>query len=107
MANNSRIEQIKEFLKKTPEDAFLNYALAMEYVSLGEEQKVQQILEKLLKDDPKYFATYYHLAKLYERQEDKPQAIATYEAGINMCKQLGEQHALRELQTAYDELMYD
>ena len=37
MANNERIEQIKTFLKDTPNDPFLSYALATEYVSLGQD----------------------------------------------------------------------
>ena len=107
MANNSRIEQIKEFLKSSPNDAFLSYALAMEYVSLGEDQKVEEILVHLKTTQPNYFATYYHLAKLYERIDQRAKAIETYEAGLEICQQLGEQHALRELRAAYDELIYE
>ena len=43
MANNERIEQIKTFLKDTPNDPFLSYALATEYVSLGQDKCIEII----------------------------------------------------------------
>lgn len=107
MANNSRIEQIKTFLNQSPKDAFLLYALATEYIALGKDTEAQEIFEDLINNQGDYFATYYHLAKLYERQGREDLAISTYENGMDVCKRLDEQHAYRELRAAYDELLFD
>lgn len=107
MANSSRIEQIKHFLQETPEDAFLQYALAIEYIGAGNDADAQIIFEDLINKQQDYFATYYHLAKLYERQSKLDQAQSTYEKGIEICAKLNERHALNELRSALDELLYD
>ena len=103
----SRIEQLKAFLNETPNDAFLNYALATEYVGLGDDPKAEEIFNKLIVNHPDYIATYYHLGKLLERKKDKEGAISIYSQGIQKAKLLGERHSLSELQSALLELEYD
>ena len=58
MANNERIEQIKTFLKDTPNDPFLSYALATEYVSLGQDTSALKLFLMLVNEQPEYYATY-------------------------------------------------
>ena len=101
-----RIEQIKTFLNDTPEDTFLNYALAIEYVALAKDSEARKIFEKLLLQEPNYSATYYHLAKLYERQEEDQLAEETYQKGMEVTKRLGEKHAHGELLGSYEELTF-
>lgn len=101
-----RIEQLKIYLKETPDDSFLNYALATEYIALGQDQMALDIFKKLVEKDPKYFATYYHLGKLYERIDDEEKAIHAYEQGLEITKELGEKHAYGELRGAYEELTF-
>lgn len=107
MANSSRIEQIREFLEKTPNDPFLTYALAIEYVGMGDDDEAKRIFTDLIHNHPKYHPSYYHLAKLYERAGDLGNAEKTYEEGISLCKELNERHALNELRSALDELLFD
>jgi len=101
-----RIEQIKTFLNDTPDDAFLNYALATEYVALGDDNKALEIYLKLVAEQPDYSATYYHLGKLYERIEEDDKAEKAYEQGLEVTKRLGEKHAHGELRGAYEELTF-
>jgi tetratricopeptide (TPR) repeat protein len=103
----SRIEQLLVFLKDSPEDAFLNYALATEYVGLGDDDKAELIFRTLLDKHPDYIATYYHLGKLLERKAEKEEAILIYEKGIEKAKKSSERHSLSELQSALLELQYD
>lgn len=103
----NRIEQLMAFLKESPEDAFLNYALATEFVGLGEDDKAEGIFRILLEKHPDYIATYYHLGKLLERKAEKEEAIIIYEKGIEKAKKTGERHSLSELQSALLELQYD
>ena len=103
----NRIEQLEIFLLETPNDAFLNYALATEYVSMGDDEKAEFIFRDLLEKNPDYVATYYHLGKLLERKQQKNEAMDIYRMGIEKAKATGEQHSLSELQSALLELEYE
>jgi Tfp pilus assembly protein PilF len=101
-----RIEKIIEFLKMSPEDSFLQHALALEYIKLGREIEARGLFEAVLQRDPAYIGSYYHLAKLLERAGEIPIAIQWYERGLAAAKSAGDQHAYNELQSALDELIY-
>ena len=94
-------------LLKEPNDPFLRYAMAMEHIGLEQLQEALDLLDALRRSDPDYHATYYHLAKLYEKTDQRDAAIAAYEQGLEVCKRKGEDFALRELRSAYDELLFD
>jgi tetratricopeptide (TPR) repeat protein len=102
----SRIEQLESFLIAQPNDCFLNHALALEYIKLGNDNKAEKIFTELLIINENYYGSYYHLAKLYERINETDKAIATYEKGIEITKKLKENHALGELRSAYEELIF-
>jgi|TARA_B110000908_G_C10228783_1_gene439456 tetratricopeptide (TPR) repeat protein len=106
MSSNARIEQIKTFLNETPEDAFLLYALATEHVSLGNDDEALLLYLNLVAKQPDYFATYYHLGKLYERISEDDEAEKIYEQGLAVTKRLGQKHAHGELRGAYEELTF-
>ncbi len=101
-----RIEKLKEFLKQSPADCFLNHALALEYVKMGDEVNAKKFFEINLSNDKSYVATYYHLAKLLERLGDRDQAIKTYVAGMDQAKAAKDMHSYSELQGAYEDLVY-
>jgi Tfp pilus assembly protein PilF len=103
---NERIEKLQAFLKDSPNDCFLNHALALEYVKLGDDKEAQKLFEQNLEKDPTYIATYYHLAKLQERLGEQGEAIHTYEEGMKAAKAAGDMHTYNELQAAYEDLVY-
>ncbi|MEE6186432.1 hypothetical protein PIECOFPK_02618 [Mycovorax composti] len=102
----SKIEQIKAMLKENPADSFLQHALALEYIKAGEEELAKKTFVTLLEANPDYVGSYYHLAKLYERQGAEQDAIRVYEQGMAVAQRLGEQHAYSELRSAYEDLTY-
>lgn len=102
----SRIEQIQQFLSKSPDDLFLNHALALEYIKAGNDDDAQHTFEKNIASDKSYVATYYHLGKLLERKGDNAQAIHIYEEGMKAARSAGDNHAYNELQAAYEDLAY-
>ena len=104
---NSRIEQIKNFLKETPLDTFLNYALAIEYVAIKKTNEAMEIFNKLIETNPEYSATYYHLGKLLLTQNKKAEAIKVFENGIKISMNNNETHAASELKAALNEILYD
>ena len=99
-----RILQLKEFLKASPNDAFLQHALALEYVKVGEEQTAKNLFESILKSEPEYVGSYYHLGKLLERIKDNTAAIAVYKSGMKQAKLAKDNHSYNELQAALEDL---
>ena len=99
-----RIEKLKEFLSANPADAFLRHALALEYIKAGNDSAAQQLFEQILSDDPAYIGSYYHLAKLLERNNRKEEALMWYEKGMIAARQCNDTHALNELRMAYEDI---
>lgn len=101
-----RINKLRTFLEANPQDPFLNHALALELMKLGDDGEARRIFEELLTRDPSYIGSYYHLARLLERTGERELAIAWYEKGMAAAKQVKDQHAYNELQAAYEDLVY-
>jgi len=101
----SRLEKLLEFIKSEPEDPFLKYALATEYLRINQTDKALEYYEDLINNHPNYTGTYYHLGKLYEALNRKDDALKTYETGIKITREQRDNHALSELQAVYNELL--
>lgn len=101
-----RIEKLKEFLKQDPSDSFIQHALALEYIKAGHDEEAQKLFENILQREPGYVGSYYHLAKLFERNGNIELAVKWYEKGMAQAKQKGEDKAYGELRSAYEELMF-
>jgi Tfp pilus assembly protein PilF len=101
-----RIQKLKEFLQANPDDSFVQHALALEYVKLGDDEEARKFFENILTKDPGYIGSYYHLAQLLERIDQREQAIKWYEQGMLKAKEAGDNHAYNELMAAYEDLVY-
>ena len=101
-----RILLLKEFLNANPTDNFLQHALALEYIKMGNEEEARLLFLQILEQDPAYVGSYYHLAKLLERVGENEDAIKWYEKGMTAAKTAGDNHAYNELQAAYEDLVY-
>ena len=102
----TRIERIIEFLNQQPKDNFLRHALALEYIKIGENQQAKDLFTEILTLSPDYIGSYYHLAKTLEKMELRTEAIEWYEKGMAAAKLAKDDHAYRELQGAYEDLVY-
>ena len=100
----NKIEQLKDFLKANPNDAFLQHALALEYVKVGDEQAAKGLFENILINEPNYVGSYYHLGKLLERINDNQTAIVVYQTGMKEAKLAKDNHSYNELQAALEDL---
>lgn len=101
-----RISKLKEFLATNPHDSFVQHALALEYIKLGDDEQGRALFEEILNREPGYIGSYYHLAKLLERNNKTPEAIQCYEKGMAEAKKAGDNHAFGELRGAYEELTF-
>lgn len=96
----NRIEQLEQFLKETPQDPFLHYALTMEYLKQGDIVRTRAGFENLVSTYPNYVGTYYHFGKFLEKIGDKSLAEDIYGQGIIVAKNARNMHAMGELQGA-------
>ena len=106
----NRLERLLEFFKNEPNDPFLKYALATEYLRLNNTEKALWFYLDLVDKHTDYIGTYYHLGKLYEQLRQPNDALKVYEQGIDIAKKIKDQHALNELMGVYNSLqdeMYD
>jgi Tfp pilus assembly protein PilF len=99
-----RIAKLKEFLVLNPADSFVQHALALEYVKAGDDAEARKLFENILRSDDNYLGSYYHLAKLLERNNEKESAIQWYERGMVKAKENGDMHAYNELMAAWEDL---
>lgn len=100
----SRVEKLLVMLQDNASDAFLQHALALEYIKLGQDEQAKITFENLLAVNPDYVGSYYHLAKLLEKTGNIEQAALTYEKGMEIAKRLNDRHAYGELHGAWEEL---
>lgn len=102
----NRIEKLQEFLASNPKDNFLRHALALEYIKIGNDDEAKILFENILTEDETYIGSYYHLAKLLERNNNATEAMKWYEKGMTVAKTAKDNHAYNELQMAYEDLVY-
>ena len=102
-----RLAKLKEFLSLNPKDNFLNYALAQEYIGMGNDELAKPILNTLISESPNYIASYYHYGKLLQKEGNNEDAIAIFEKGITIGKEINDKHAVKELNDALNEILYD
>ena len=99
-----RIEKLNGFLQASPNDSFLQHALALEYIKQGNDKEAEKLFDKILMREPGYVGSYYHLGKLLERNGETDKAITTYKRGMEETKKVADKHAYSELQGALEEL---
>jgi len=102
----SRIEKISALLENNPADSFLQHALALEYIKLGNDEQARVLFTEILDREPGYIGSYYHLAKLLERIDKTDDAVKVYEKGMEEAKKAGDNHSFGELKGAYEELIF-
>ena len=94
---SDRLDLLKTMLEKSPTDSFLLFAIAKEYEGLGKNQAALDFFLNLKKSQPDYVGLYYHLGKLYEKNDEIEKAFFTYKEGMEVAKKAGDDHALSEL----------
>ena len=99
-----RIGKLKEFLRANPRDSFVQHALALEFVKMGDDESARKQFEEVLEREPGYVGSYYHLGKLLERTGETEKAIQIYKQGMEEAKKAGDEKNYGELRGVYEEI---
>ena len=100
----SRLNQLLEFHAEDPDDSFVRFALAAEYVKLKRFEEALTAFQELYEKDPAYVGLYYHYGKLLQGMGRPGDAASIYREGITVATRITDFHARSELQSALLEL---
>lgn len=87
-------------LREEPHDAFLRYAVAVEYAAAGNLSEAIARIESLLADQPDYLGAYYKLGQLHEQNASPEKALGIYQRGAELATKQRNTKTLGELNTA-------
>ena len=93
----SRREQLEEMLESDPDDVFLRYALAMQYVSEGDSAAGIERLQQVIDHAPKYVAAYFQKGQLLAQEDEIDSAKEILTRGTEVAREVGDTHAEGEM----------
>lgn len=97
-----RLGMLEKLVVSNPDDPFPRYGLAMEYKKLGREDEAVRAFELLREGHPNYIPAYLMHGNLLEAMGRSEQAVVIYGQGMEVAREVGDDHALEELQAAQD-----
>jgi tetratricopeptide (TPR) repeat protein len=97
---STRLEQLQQMLAQEPDDEFLRYAIAIEYVSVSNFEKAIDCFKNILQTNSEYLAAYYQLGKCYEEVKQFDAAKNIYTKGIDIAQKQSKTKTLNELKEA-------
>jgi hypothetical protein len=98
MSGKTRREQIEGMLRDDPNDPFLRYGLAMEFVSAGDDEGAVRCFRELFAVVPTYVAGYLQAGQALTRLNRTGEAAEVYRQGIAVARQQNDQHAVGEME---------
>jgi predicted Zn-dependent protease len=102
----SRIDAIRKFLEKSPNDPFPRYGLAMELKNAGQLDEAHTEFEELERRFPDYVPQYLMHHNVLVALKRKAEAKSVGERGCEAARRKGDAHALGELEAALEALAY-
>lgn len=100
----SRREKLEKMLLGQPDDTFLHYAMAMEWLKEGKPDLALERLDRVLALDPGYLGAYFQKANTLAGEGRLGEARETLEVGIATARQKSDGHAADEMQALMDSL---
>ena len=88
----SRKEQLEELLSEMPDDPFLRYGLAMEYVSAGQDEEAVLKFRDLMQRAPEYVPGYLLAGQALARLGRTTDAKSVWGQGVTLARQQGDRH---------------
>jgi tetratricopeptide (TPR) repeat protein len=104
--SNTRLEKLLEFQRQQPDDLFLKYAMAMEYLGMKNIERAFLLFNEVIEKDIHYVAAYYQLGKILESRGEEADAIKMFEKGLAEAQLKKDMKTVNEFRTAIDELCF-
>jgi predicted Zn-dependent protease len=106
MTPQQRRDRLEAMLRDDPNDDFLRYGLAMEFVSVGELETAVQHLRDLIanKPDRPYVPAFLMAAQSLVKLGRATEAMSTLRQGIDAAGKQNELHAQGEMQGLLESL---
>lgn len=98
MTAKNRRQQLQEMLAEEPNDPFLHYGLAMEFISEGNDPEAARCFHELMAVAPQYVPGYLQAGQTLVRLGRLDEARAVFSHGIAKARELGDHHAADEMQ---------
>lgn len=98
----SRREQIEQLLASNPDDAFLQYAVAMAYASEGQIAEGSRILGLINVQHPDNVAAWFQRGKLLAQLGEEDEARTVLQSGMATARRVGDAHAEGEMRAFLD-----
>jgi predicted Zn-dependent protease len=98
MPDKTRREKLLEMLALEPNDAFLRYGLAMEYVSAGQDEEAARCFRELVDATPDYVPAYLQAGQALIRLARNDEAKEMLSRGSEIARRQGDLHAYEEMQ---------
>jgi tetratricopeptide (TPR) repeat protein len=95
-----RFEQIQKLLQTQPDDVFLNYALALEYVKGGRYEEAVAQFDRVNEIDPDYIPAWFQKGTTLATMEKPDEARKVLQHGIAVAERTGDHHAAGEMREA-------
>ena len=93
----TRREKLEAMLQKEPNDAFLNFGLAMELVKEGLTDRAVASFDNVLRNDPDYTAAHYHKGNTLIAAGRLGEAKEVLTVGVAAARRVGNSHAEGEM----------
>ncbi|MFN4082692.1 MAG: tetratricopeptide repeat protein [Bacteroidia bacterium] len=106
--NEKRIVKLSKMITENPDDLFLKYALAMEYIGLNQKDKSIEILSEIIEKDQSYTAAYYQLGVLHYSDGSNQKALQFLKSGLDMAKVSGSNlKTINEFKSLIEEIEFE
>ncbi len=100
MSPFTRLEQIEKMLAASPDDVFLNFALAMEQVKAGQHEQAIARFQRVTELDPNYVPAYTQWSNTLIALGRKGEAKAILSRGVEAATRAGDKHAAGKMRDA-------
>ncbi len=104
MADKTRKQQLEAMLAEEPNDPFLRYGLAMEYLGEGNDEEAVRRFRDMFKFTPEYVPAYHQAGQALVRLGRQDEAREVLGWGIKMALKEGNHHAAEEMQGLMESL---
>lgn len=106
MSNLERVELLRAFIIEEPENPFNRYALALEIKEINP-YEAADLFDFLLGNHPDYLPVYFPSAHFFFELDQIEKAKEIFEKGIVLARELNDQKALKELQNAFQNFLFE